>query len=113
MSRERVYEEMNGAFGLVPSFFKSVPEDRIGAELDDGLLLAAEDGAECAADLRLFAEYGTERVESFHASRSCRFTAGRRPGNPIVPFRIPAQVVRGGLADRPGKRHHGRSQSPL
>jgi AhpD family alkylhydroperoxidase len=34
MSRERVYEEMNGAFGLVPSFFTHVPEDRIGAEWD-------------------------------------------------------------------------------
>src|SRR4030095_2976718 len=50
-----------------------VAEDRIGPELDDGLLLAPEDGAERATHLGLFAEYGTERVESFHASRSCRF----------------------------------------
>jgi AhpD family alkylhydroperoxidase len=32
MSAEHVYEEIRGAFGLVPTFMKEVPEDRIGAE---------------------------------------------------------------------------------
>ena len=32
MSRNQVNDEMTGAFGLVPTFFNSVPDDRIGAE---------------------------------------------------------------------------------
>jgi len=32
MSKQQAYEEMTGALGLVPTFIKNIPDDRVGAE---------------------------------------------------------------------------------
>ncbi len=53
MSREEIYSEMRGLFGLVPSFFKAVPDSILGNEWELYKKLEVDEGPVPAKCLQL------------------------------------------------------------